>query len=165
MKSILLAATAAFVTIASAQAGGIADLRKAADEEKAKEATREYAYECAVTKSAPTTNDPSYKVVVILDKDGFHKVVHTTASGKTYVRNGQYSDATTGPLRKDEDWNTSPLVWIGTLDKSKDISMAGEIFTLNNGAKMFYVEKLFKTIKGKKVLQAFIESTCHEVKA
>src|SRR5262249_55472148 len=112
-----------------------------------------------------TTNDPSYKVVVTLDKDGFHRIVHTTASGKTYVRNGQYSDATTGPLRENEDWNTSPLIWVGTLDKSKDITMTGEIFTINNGDKMFYVEKLFKTIKGKKFLQAFIESTCHAVKA
>jgi hypothetical protein len=165
MKTILLAATAAFVMIASAQAGGIADLRKAEDEVKAKEATKEYTYECAVTKSNPMPNDPSYKVTIVLDKDGIRRVIHTTASGKTYVRNQQYPDAKTGALRENEDWNTSPLIWIGTFNKSPDISMVGKIGTVDNGKKMIYLESLYKTIKGKKVVQAFIESTCHEVQA
>jgi hypothetical protein len=165
MKTILLTATAAFVMIASAQAGGIADLRKAQEEEKAKEVAREYAYECAVTKSVPAPNDPSYKITITLDKDGIHKVVHTTASGKTCVRNQQYSDAKTGALRENEDWNTSPLIWIGTFNKSSDITMTGKIGTIDNGKKLVYLEGLYKTIKGKKVIQAFIESTCHEVQA
>ena len=131
----------------------------------AKEVAREYAYECAVTKSVPAPNDPSYKITITLDKDGIHKVVHTTASGKTYVRNQQYSDAKTGALRENEDWNTSPLIWIGTFNKSSDITMTGKIGTIDNGKKLVYLEGLYKTIKGKKVIQAFIESTCHEVQA
>ena len=162
-KKFLLAAAAVLVTVASAQAGGISDLRKAEEEAKANAASKEYTYECAITKVTPASSDPSYKVVVVVNNDGFSSVLHTTASGKSYDRSKQYQDLKTGPLRDGEDWGTSPLIWMGTYNQSADLSMVGKIGSSKD--KLFYFETLYKKVKGKQVAQASIESTCHRVQA
>jgi hypothetical protein len=155
-KITLLIAVASVAIAASASA-------QTMDGTKPPEA-KKYAYECAVTKSSPATDDPSYKVVVLVEEpDSIFSVVHTTASGKYYDRANQYTDVKTGPLRENEDWVTSPLIWIGTYSKSPDLSMVGMIGSSKD--KLFYRETLYKKIKGKQVAQASIESTCHQVKA
>jgi hypothetical protein len=161
MKKFLLAAAAIVITIASAQAGALSDLRKE-EMEKKNAPEKEYAYECAITK-ATHSDDPSYKIAIVVSDTGFLRVVHTTASGKTYNRVDQYSDAKTGPERKDEDWSTSPLIWIGTYDKSHDLSMVGKIGS--NKGKLFYFETLYKKVKGKQAPAASLESACHRVQA
>jgi hypothetical protein len=106
MKKYLLAATAVVMTAVVAQAGGISDMRKAEEAAKAAQ-PKEFAYECAITKSSPASNDPSYKVVVEVNMSGFISILHTTASGKQYDRADQYTGVVTGPLRKGEDWSTT----------------------------------------------------------
>jgi hypothetical protein len=165
-KKFLLTAAAVFATIASVHGGEISDLRKADEEARKEAANKKYAYECVIEKIIPPSKDGdrSYKVNVILNPNGFINVWHTTASGKEYDRAAQYkTNQRTGVLRDGEDWNTSPLFWLGTSVKTADLSMEGRIGTNTKTNNMFYTEILFKKVKGKPVAQLLIDSTCHQI--
>ena len=168
MMKFLLATAAVLATIASVHADEISELRKADEEARVKAAAQKYAYECVITKITPKDkdSDPSYKVNVVVNNTGFVNVWHTTASGKEYDRAKQYNkDQRTGPARDGEDWNTSPLLWLGIHNKSADISMIGKIGTWkqNGIEKMFYFETVYKKVKGKHVPVTSIESACHPI--
>jgi hypothetical protein len=122
---------------------------------------KKYAYECVIDRVTPPDRDdkdPSYKINVVVDDTQINQVWHTFRSGKTADRAAQYQ-ATSGPLRKGEDWSTSPLVWYGPHKKNSQLMMGGTIGTTGN--KMTYVELLYRGNEKKPVVR--IDSTCHQI--
>jgi hypothetical protein len=154
MKAFLLATVAAAIAapaLAQTMDGTPAPVEK-------------YAYECVIDKVTPPDRDdkdPSYKINVVVDMTHIDQVWHTFRSGKTADRAAQYQ-ATSGPVRKGEDWTTSPLMWFGPHKKNPQLKMGGSIGTANGpGSKMTYIELLYRGNEKKPV--ARIDSTCHQI--
>ena len=161
MKKLLMTAVAAIAVVASASANAQRGM-----EESDTPAEKTFAYECVVDRVTPADHDrdPGYKVNVVTDMTHIISVWHTLKSGKEVDRTTQY-DATSGALRKNEDWSTSPLVWYGPSKKSPQLAMRGIIGTQNaNGTgKLFYLEELYRGNEKKPVLT--VNTTCHRINA
>jgi hypothetical protein len=160
MKKLLSATVAAIALIASASAYAATGMEETAKPE------RQFAYECVIDRVTPPDHDkdPSYKVNVVTDMSHIISVWHTLKSGKEVDRTTQY-DATSGALRKNEDWSTSPLAWYGKSKKSPQLAMLGVIGTQNadGTGKLSYVEELYRGNEKKPVLT--VNTTCHRINA
>lgn len=142
--------------IASAIAGVINSVERA----QAIEPT--HAFECAIVKITPpdtTDKDPSYKINVLLTDTQFVQVQHTTKSGATYYRGGQYKDTGSGPSKDAKSFADAPLIWTGTFKKDPRLSMYAWIGWDPKIKKLRYVENI---VLNKKTVRT-IESHCHEI--
>ena len=116
--------------------------------------------ECGIvqtTEGYKKDEDPSYKITIDLTLDDSRNptgltVTHVSASGKSYIRDEQYSDSTlTNTPGKTE------YFWSGKMAKNKSYTMKGTLVrTVDN--KWYYTEQQFRNGK-----QSFaMRSACHD---
>jgi hypothetical protein len=116
-------------------------------------ATESY-WECGLIRINPRDNDsdPGFKINVVIGP-GHFETVHTSISGKVYVRGEQYRDVRVWNDRNGES------KWTGVWMRSPKVTMVGSLGKNPVTKRMEYVERVYRSGN----LETTISSTCFPV--